>query len=150
MTTLLVEPLNSELTQEMEYTLNERCHLGAIIPYLYLHNASADYFRVSLKKSGSTLFSKDFTVTEVKTSLSTSNNYAHVFYPIIPTNPVQIYSGTYTVHLEAGPNYNPTESSFIGWVRQFEDVQNEVNYTVTSDDSNPLALRLKIYKEGVS
>jgi hypothetical protein len=149
MTTLLVEKLVNELEANITYSGLQRVHIGAFIPYLYLHNAQADYFTLTLTGVNGEVFSKNFTVSDVKTSLGTVNNYAHVFYPVIPSNPVQIGAGNYTLKLVAGPNYVNSQSSFIGWIKQFENLQNELSYVPSSDASNPLAYRLKILKEGI-
>ena len=90
MTTLLVGTLQDELIQEIKYNLEERIHVGAFIPYLYIHNASADFFTFELSNTDGVLFQKNFTVAEMKLSLGTSENYFHIYYPIIPTNPVQL------------------------------------------------------------
>jgi hypothetical protein len=148
-TTLLVETLNRELIQEIQYDLNERVHIAAFIPYLYIHNAAFDSITFELFNSGGdVLFSKETTLSEIKESIPTTDNYIHVFYPIIPTNPVQLEYGTYRLRMTA-TNYYPVSSSFIGWIKQFEDIQNEISYPVSGSNNNPLAIRYKLYKEGL-
>lgn len=149
MTTLVVEPLINTLYQEIRYNLNERLHVGAFIPYLYLHNAQADYFTIELRKGLDLIYSKQFTVADIKASLSTLDNYIHVFYPVIPINPVQIEAGLYTLNLIAGPNYVSNSTSFMGWVKQHDDLQNEMEYIPTDDSQNSFSIRYKCYKEGV-
>ena len=149
MTTLFVATLEDELIQEIKYNLEERLHVGAFIPYLYVHNASADFFTFELSNTDGVLFEKNFTVSEMKESLGTTDNYFHVFYPIIPVNPIQLEKGEYSVRLIPGTNYTQDGSSFIGWIKQFENIQNEMDYVPLDDNSNSYAIRYKCYKEGI-
>lgn len=146
MTTLVVQTLVNELSQDFEIVLNERYHLGAIIPYLYFHNPVGT-FTIELVRDLDTIFSKSFTLLDVQTALDTNSNYIHCFYPIIP-DAIKLEKGQYKIKLTAS-GYSSNPSSFIGWCQQFEDVQNEMNYLPLSDDENSLAFRVKIYKEGV-
>jgi hypothetical protein len=148
MTTLLVQKLYSELSQEVTFDLNERVHIGSIIPYIYLHNAPAGTFTFEMTGPNGAVFSKSFTSSDIKTALSTTDNYAHVYYAISPTNPVQIEKGAYTFTLTAS-GYTPTESSFIGWIQQHENIQNEMSYDPIDDEQNSLCIRYKSYREGI-
>lgn len=111
-------------------------------------NAPAGTFSMDLTKDAVVVFSKDFTSSDIKLSLTTSNNFAHAFYPVIPTNPVQLEKGTYTLSITA-IGYTETMDSYLGWAQQFEDVQNQMSYTPSGTEENSLAFRLKVYKEGI-
>jgi hypothetical protein len=148
-TKLLVETLESGyLSQEVRLRGSDRYHVGAFIPYIYLHNAPLGTFNFILEKDSVILFQKSFTSAEIKTSMGTASDYIHCFYPIIPTNPVQLESGLYTIKLTS-TGYSNSSTSFIGWIRQFEDLNNTLDYVPLDDDHNPLAIRLKIYKRGI-
>ena len=147
MTTLQVQTLVSELMQDFTIKLDERYHIGAIIPYLYLHNTSGT-FTFELKKSGSAIASKSLTDAEIKALIPTTESYVHVFCPFIFSNPVKIEKGEYSLRLSAS-GYSNSAASFLGWCQQFEDIQNEMDYIPLDDSENSLAFRLKIYKEGV-
>lgn len=149
MSKFIVEKLKDELSQGFSYSLQERVHIAAFIPYLYIHNASADYFTFELSSSSGVIFSKNFTVGDIKSSIQTAENFMHVFYPIVATNPVQLEKGSYTITVIAGPNYTPSNDSFLGWIKQHEDLQNELDYLPETDNDKPLAFRLKYLKEGV-
>ena len=150
MTTLVSQTLDTELTQQIKFKLNYRCHIAAMIPYLLVFNAPAGVFTFELynEDQSETVYTKDFTSADILEALNTANVYAHVFYPIIPENPVQIEKGLYTMKLTA-TGYIKTEASFLGWIQQFEDVQNEMEYVPFDDSQNPLATRYKQYKEGI-
>lgn len=147
MTTLLCQTLIDELSQDFEIKLNERYHLGAIIPYLFFNNPVGT-FTISLVRGVDTIFAKSFSLLDVQSSLETSSTYLHVFYPIIPDSPIKLEKGTYTLKLTAS-GYVSNSSSFIGWLQQFEDVQNDMDYLPLFSNQNSLAFRLKIFKEGV-
>ena len=148
MSTLLVETLTTELSQDIAYDSDERCSIACFIPYLYFHNAVGS-FTFEVESELGVIFSKTFTASDIKASIPTSNNYAHVFYPIIPTNPVQIQKGSFTFRLIAGSGYSVTQSSFIGWIKQHEDIQNRMSYNPASDNDNTFAIRFKMYKESI-
>lgn len=148
MTNLLVETLKTELSQEIRLENQERYTIGAIIPYLYLHNAPAGTFTLEILSGVTSVFSQSFTSADIKTAIGTTDNYAHVFYPIIPQNPIQLDAGLYTIKLSAA-GYSVLGSSFLGWIRQHEDLNNKLDYVPASDDENPLAVRLKVFKRGI-
>jgi len=147
MTTLVAQTLFNELIQEVRYNLQERKHIGCISPYLYLHNAVGT-FTFEVIKDSVTIFSKSFTPDDVKASLGTTFDYMHVFYPIIPGEPLKLEKGLYSFRLSA-TGYTANSVSFIAWLQQFEDIQNEMDYIPLTSDQNSLAFRIKEYKEGV-
>lgn len=149
MSQLLVEPLTTvELSQEIRLNRSERYQIGAFIPYLYLHNMPLGTFNFIVEKNSIILFQQSFTSLDVKNSLGTTDDYIHCFYPIIPAWPLQLNSGIYTLKLTA-TGYSNSSSSFIGWIRQFENLNNILDYVPLDDDHNPLAIRLKIFERGI-
>lgn len=147
MSTLLVQTLYTELIQEVTIDSEERIHIGCISPYIYFHNCSG-VFTFELIKDSAPLMSVNFTLEDVKTAINTTSNYIHSFLPIIPLNPLKIEKGAYTLRLSAS-GYSPSAVSFIGWVQQFEDVQNVMSYLPLDDSQNSLAFRVKELKEGI-
>ncbi len=148
MTTLLVEPLITTLSQDFNLKNDTRYSIGAFIPYIYMHNAPAGTFTLSIIKSAVTVFSQSFDCTDIKTSLTTTDNYAHVFYPVIPVPDIQLDKGLYTAEISSS-GYTYSSGSFLGWIKQFEDLNNILDYTPSNDGENPLALRLKVFKVGI-
>jgi len=148
MTTLLIETLYDQLEQEFTLSNEERYSIGCISPYLYMHNAPAGTFTLSIISGATTVFSQSFTSNDIKTATYLTDDYAHVFFPIVPVNPLQLDAGTYKIRLSAS-GYTAT-GSFMGWIRQHEYLNNIITYTPEADDHNPLAFRIKVYKRGTS
>lgn len=145
MSTLLVQRLDTELSQEIRYSSSTRCNIAALIPYIYLHNAPVGLFTLELLNSDDeVVFGQDFDSADIKASIPTTNNYAHVFYPIVPNNPIQIESGLYTIKLSAS-GYSPSSTSYLGWIQQFENLQLPMEYVPVNDTEKPLAIRIKQY-----
>jgi len=140
---LLVEKLESTLTQSFTIT-GERKNVAAICPYIYMHGAPSGTFTLTVKQGSTTMTSGTFTSAAIKTALGTANNYAHVFYPIEVI--AQFDAGEYDFILSAS-GYTATASSFIGWIRQHENLNNETDYTPDSDSDNPYAVRMKVYRK---
>lgn len=110
-----------------------------------MFGAPAGTFTLTVSQDSIDLCSKSFTSADIKTALSTVNNYAHVFYPVIFDNPVFFERGLFDVTLTAS-GYSASSSSFIGWIQQHEDLNNILDYESFTADKNPLALRIKIYR----
>lgn len=150
MSYLLVEPLSTvDLVQSIRLKRSERYQIGSFIPYIYLHNAPSGTFTLSVEKDSIVLFQKSFTSSDIKSAMNTTDDYLHCFYPVVPNNPIQLESGIYDVRLSAA-SYANSSSSFIGWIRQFEDLNNTLDYAPIADNHKPLAIRLKIYDRGIN
>ena len=139
---LLSFTLKDELSQDVNYIGDERVSIGAFIPYIYCHNASG-VFNFQLIRDNIVIFEQQFNAQDIKDEFGT---YTHVFYPIVPDINVVLEKGEYTFKLLPVSGYNPDYSSFIGWITQFEDIQNER----IDDNLQTLAIRFKCYKEGIN
>jgi hypothetical protein len=143
--TLLVQMLNSELSQEFRLNIDKRYIIAGLYPYLYMHNAPAGTFTFSVLRGEDELISQDFTCSDIKTSLNTTDNYAHVFFPILPEDDLWVLDkGDYTAKISAS-GYSATSSSFLGWIREYEN-PGELDYVPESDAELPMSLRAKILR----
>lgn len=139
----LVNELIQPVTFEKEFTLE------AVYPFLVMINSPSGTFNFEMIKDASTIFSKTFTSSDLKSALGTLDDYLYSFHPIIPNSPIRIKKGTYNFKL-THTGYSFNESSFLGWGQQYEDRQNPVSYTITGSSSIPLAFRIKTKKEGIN
>jgi len=140
MTTLVVEELKTTLSQDFKLNLNQRAIISAVRPYIYMHNAPAGTFTLSIKQSSTTLWSQNFTSQAIKDALETTDNYAHIKLNLLPDY-LKLSKGTYTAELSSS-GYTPTSDSFIGWIKPHEDLYFDVYGTPSSDSENPLGLEL--------
>ena len=140
MTTLVVEELKTTLTQDITINLNRRYTIEGIKVYLMMYNAPSGTFTLSIKQSGSVIASKSFTSADIKTDLSTSDNYAHLWKALVFTNPLILSRGAYTLELSQS-GYSFLETSYLSWVRPHENIFND-NESTGYFTSNPLAFRL--------
>lgn len=145
---LLSQTIRDSLSQVYTATNSKRFSIAGFYPYLLLVNAPSGTFTFTLTINGEDVFTKEFTSADLKSSLNTTNDTLHTFFPIVPTNPVFIERGDFTCTISTS-GYSPSSNSYIAWIQQFEDVQNETEYEAVSSDENPLAMRIKIYKEGI-
>jgi len=146
MSTLLVQTLYTKLEQEIEYTGGNRVLVAAFVPYLYFHNVTGATFRFELERDSEVVFSQEFTSEDISEAIN--GQYAHVFYPIVPTNPVQLEAAVYTFRILAVSGYT-AGASFIGWIQQHQDTQNVMDYVPTTSDKLSFAIRFKQYQEGI-
>lgn len=146
MTKLVVDELKTTLSQTMTVDHEKRILIAGIRPYIYMHNSPAGTFTLSIKDGGVTVASKDFTSTEIKSDLSTSDNYAHLFKRLVFDNPAQLTSKEYELELSAS-GYSFSESGYLGWVREHENQFNRTGGTPFSDIENPRSFQLFEYQE---
>lgn len=147
MSTLVIEELITELSQQIRMKLDTRSHIASLAPYIYMHNAPAGTFTLSITGTGVN-FSKSFTCADIKAALNTTNNYAHVFMPVVPLSPLYLKRDIYTVKLSAS-GYTFSESSFLAWIKEHEDVKHNIEYIPTNDEYNPFSMRIKVFEQGI-
>lgn len=151
MSKLLVEELihDQVLVHEFSYGLSQRVQLGGFYPYIFMKGAPAGDFYVTFRNlDGSFSFQKHFTASDIKAVMNTTDNNVRIFLPCIPPTPIYLKKGDYQMYLEA-ENYIFNRGAFIGWIKQHENLNNALNYTPSNDVENPLAFRLKVFKEGI-
>ena len=145
MSTVMYQPLTTELSEIIRIENYGRHHIASICPYIFINGNPSGQFKFQILEQSTTIFEHIFTAQDVLNVMGTLNNYAHVFFPIVPENPLYLKNGNYTLKLSA-TGYSFSTNSHIGWCQQFENVQNEMDYIPTNDVENPLAFRIKIYK----
>lgn len=151
MTILLVEKLNPEadLIQPFKFNLNTRVNLAGFYPYIYMQGSPDGDFVLGVRKIDDTFFyERNFTSENIREILNTEDGHAHLFLPCVPEYPMQLEKGSYEMYLHA-ENYSPNRNHFIGWCKQYRDLNNVLDYSPSNDAENPLAFRIKVYKEGI-
>lgn len=148
MTTLVLQKLETELIQSVRFKEGRRYNIASIMPYLLMVNAPVGTFTFSVRKGVRTIMSKEFTSEDIKISLNSGNNFAHVFFPIVPTSPLFLEEGVYQFALSS--NYSPSEVSYIGWIQAYENKQNIQDYESFSDSDNSFSFRIKFYNKAGS
>lgn len=140
----LMDVIKDKIEQRVDCTSISRIQIGAIIPYLYFHNLESGVFKFVLQKDSTVIFEKQFTKEDIASEINEA--YAHIYYPVVPGNPLPIEAGEYTFRIESVSDYNPTANSFLGWIKQHEDIQLPMAYNPLSDVKNTYTIRFKEYK----
>lgn len=139
MTTLVVEELKTTLDQSVSLNFSDRYHVYAIGVHLYAHNFPGGIYTVSLiDPDASVVVEETFVSGEIYTALGTSNPYAQAYFRIILDDQPALPKGTYTLRLSS-VGYTFSESSYMGWVRDHEDLKVKLEYAPESDLHNPLS-----------
>ena len=141
MTTLVVDELKTTLTQTFTLNLNRRYNIGAVRPLIYMHNAPSGTFTISIKSGANTLVSKSFTSSDIKSDLSSSDNYAWIWKALSFDNVIQLSNGSYTLELSSS-GYSYSSSSYLGWIKEHENQFNETLGTPLSAFDNPYSFQL--------
>jgi len=121
MTTLAAEELKTTLTESITLTKDRIYHMGGLKIKLVMFNAPSGTFTLSLKQGATTHASKDFTSADIKTDLSTSNNYAWIWKAIEFSNLVALKKGVYDLVLSSN-GYTHSAISFLAWTKSFESI----------------------------
>ena len=146
MTTLVNTILETELNQNVTYSNETRLSIAAFYPYLLMYNSPVGTFSFSIFKGVEEIYTKAFTSADIKSSIETTDNYAHVFFSIIPENPIQIEKGVYTFKLQAS-GYTLSTSSYLAWIQQHENIQTELESEIENFTELPFSVRIKSYTE---
>lgn len=120
--------------------------LGGLKIKVLMYNAPSGTFTISLKSGATTLHSEDFTSASIKTDLSTSNNYAWIWKAFQFTNPIPLASGVYTLELSSS-GYTFSDSSYLGWISDYESDYQRQTDTPSNDGENPQAFQLFEYRD---
>lgn len=140
MTKLLCEELNTTLSQTFTLTGSRVFQINAIRPFVIMYNAPSGTFTFSIKSGSNTLGSASFTSADIKSDLSTSNNYAYLHKALEFTNDIPLRAGTYTIEMSSS-GYTFTGSSFMGWVKN-NDLFFTVDGTPSNETNNPHSFEL--------
>jgi hypothetical protein len=145
---LTSELRGDSISQEVEILDQERKFIACFSPYLFFYNNPTGTIIFKVTKSAVVVFQSTIDLGNIKAEIGTTSDYIHLFYPIIPINPLSLERGAYTISIEAG-TYSYSPSSYIGWSSQHENIQSIFNYVAIDDTENPLAMRVKVLKKGI-
>lgn len=143
MTRLVVEELRTELIQDVNFKLNKNYEIYAIKIYLFANNASSivGTFKLSVLDGSTELASKTFDITDIVAQSNIQEEYFHSWYPIFFDNPVVLQKGSYNLRLNS-VGYSYSASSFIGWIREHENLKVPISYVPENDLENPLSFEV--------
>lgn len=141
---VVFDTLNSKLEQRIDCTSTGRVQIAAIIPYLLVYNCQSGVFKFSVLKDSTEIFSKEFNLQDLKGNVT--ENFAHIYYPLVPGNPLPFEEGEYIFRLETVSDYAATGNEFIGWIKQHEDEQLPMAYIPLGDGRKTYTIRFKEYK----
>lgn len=144
MSTLVLEELKAS-TLEQELTVNKRSVLRAIRPNLYFHNDPAGTYTIKIKNGSTELASKSLTMAEIISGASwTTGQYHHgvITFDLSGSEIVLNKGVTYTIELSAS-GYSFSESSYVGWIKEYENLKN--TYTGSTSDAFSLPFSYEIW-----
>jgi len=122
MTTLVIDELKTTLTQSVNLNYDRVYHVAGLKIKLLMYNNPTGTFTLSLKTGATTLASASFTSADIKTDLSTTDNYAHLYKALSFSLPLK--KGSYDLVLSSS-GYTFSDSSFLGWCKSYTNVFNE-------------------------
>jgi hypothetical protein len=121
LSTLLVEPLETDLTQDFTVSRDTRLNIDCIKVKLYVCGMPAGNFSLSLLTGSTVLKSTSFACTDLQTFMDTAHSYFYVLYPILFTGLTTLENGTYHLKLSAVSGYTPTKTSYLAWIKESEN-----------------------------
>lgn len=141
MSKIVMDELVTTLRQDI--AVKERLILSHIKLFLYLHNDPSGTFTISVKDGATTLGSASLTMDQIKIGASFGNNQYHkgMFRFGVDPNPILNPDTTYTLELSSS-GYSFSESSYLAWVKEHENLTNTFNYNTISDYEKPFSFQL--------
>lgn len=139
MTYIVVDELltSQEIIQEFVVNTGMRVRGLSFRPYLYVHNNPSGTFTFSLKYEGNEIGAKTFTSSDLYTAMDATESYIRLFYKVTFDDIINLNKGTYELVLSAS-GYTFSELSYIGWIREHEDVKTLNDGNAENYLSNPL------------
>ena len=137
MTTLVTEELKTTLTETIHLKYDKIYHIEGFKIRLVMFNAPAGTFTLSVKQGAATLISKDFTSADIKSDLSTTDNYAWIDKAIVFDDLLALKKGSYDLVLSSS-GYTYSAIGFLGWVKSHENIFNEREDAFVVYTTNPL------------
>ena len=101
-----------------------------------MYNAPSGTFTVNFKSGATTLATQSFTSADIKTDLSTTDNYAWLYKAISFPNLLAVKRGSYDIELTSS-GYTYSAISFIGWVKSHENIFNDREDAFVDFTTNP-------------
>ena len=115
--------------------------------YVYAHNAPAGNFQLAIKDGATTIATFAFTAAQVKAAFDTANDYFHGWHSLDMGDFVSLNAGTYTFELSHTSGYTYSDSSYMAWVKIFEDRPFPIGYTINSFTDCPFGLEIWSYRK---
>jgi len=141
MSLINVEALKATpLTQTFKINQN-RLHLKAIRPWLYLHNDPSGTFTINVKDGSDLLDSVDFTINDLKVGASLNDNEYHKSFFKFDFDVILNHDRDYTIELDSS-GYTYSGSSYLGWIKEFENLTNSFDETIWTFQQKPFGYQL--------
>lgn len=135
----------NNLTQD--FTIPKSIMVGGIRIYVYAHNTPSGNFQLAIKDGATTIATFSFTASQVQTAFNTTDDYFHGWHSLDMGDFVSLNAGTYTFELSDTSGYTFSDSSFLGWVKIFENRPFPINYTISSFTDCPFGLEIWSYRK---
>lgn len=142
MTFRIYDPIEESVEQGFEFSLDKHYVVKGFYPYLYMKRAPAGRYVFQLYSNDSLVFEKDFNSIDIKNSLSTNEDTAYVFFPILPDPYLILGKGKFRVKIinETG---SFSENAHLGWIKVHRFPVNDINYVPAGDSYLPFAMKIK-------
>lgn len=146
MTTVLFEELKS-VALEQNIVVEERISLKTIRLNLIKALSPAGTLILKVKDESGTIIEGTLTSAQIETQASeiTALNYFHGFIDFGLEDFV-LNPGNYTVELSSS-GYTYSDSSYYGWVKEFENRTNRLSSAVVNVSDSPLSFQAWEYKK---
>jgi hypothetical protein len=142
LTSLVMDSLETELVQDIE--IYKDMSIKGIKLKLYFHQSPPGTFYLRFYKDASVIKEYSFISSNIKSQIGTLNNYFHAVVALV--GDFMLPRGNIQIKLESS-GYSYSNSSFIGWCKDYDKV--DERFTGTSNDftSHPYEFKLIEYIE---
>lgn len=134
MSYIVCDELKTTLTQTINLKYDRVYQIAGIKINVLMYNAPSGTFTLSVKSGVTTLASANFTSADIKSDLSTSDNYAYIYKALNIELPLK--KGSYDLVLSSS-GYTYDKASFLGWIKSHENIFNSQETVATTFVDNP-------------
>lgn len=132
---IVSELINNNLYQTIKPS--ETTHVEAIRPKLYYHNNPTGEIRLQLLDNNGELIAES-SYLDMATITSAQYFHGYVRFYINASLSANV---NYRIRLKTR-YHTPSETSYIGWCHEYDNIKNTPTYTVGGTFSNPLDLEV--------
>ena len=140
---LVVEELRTSIDQD--FTPKRVTNAVAFRPNLYIAGSPSGSLKITVLDGSTEIASVTQTIADIRANLG-NPNYVHGVIRFTLSEIIRLSRDTYTLRLEGTGGYSYSNSDYVGWVQNHENLINEPDTTPTSDLLNPYGFELWSYK----
>lgn len=123
MSTLVLDEIRDGKILTQEFESKKRARVFGIRPNLYFHNIPSGDVLLEIKNGSEVLGSKQISVTDLRSSASVTDNFAHGYFLFEFDKPIAMRAKTYNIEVSGVNGYTFSDSAYLGWIKEHDPLK---------------------------